>query len=182
MMDHKTLIPQFVSEAVNETFTSVFHPASVSSSDDGIYGVEGIFSTIYLKGHLVGKASIFIKTQYGARVVAQMLGVEELQDDSHEVMDGIGEVLNMITGCVKKRLEPHHFNIELSVPSTRLTSVIPPSRWEYVVEQNFDSADTRFKVILSYRIAAREESAPPPPPKPKLSAAELLKMAMAKKK
>ncbi|NTV28605.1 MAG: chemotaxis protein CheX [Candidatus Omnitrophica bacterium] len=184
MFDHKTLFPDILQTAVTEGFGSVYSQPRPAANDENLYGLEGIFSTIYLKGDLVGKISMFIRASSAARVVGAMLDRSDLEEESHDTLDGIGEVLNMVVGCFKKHLEPHKVSFEISVPSTRLTGVIPPSRWENNIEQVFAAGDVYFRMSVSYRLANREDQAavPPPTPKPKLSAAELLKLAMSKKK
>ncbi len=182
-MDHKVEFPKLLNEAVVEAFGSVFALPALADKDPELYGMEGIFSTIYLKGDVVGKVSFFMRGSWAAIVVGSMLGIDDLDEEAFETLDGVGEILNMITGGFKRRLEPHKMSVEISIPSTRMTGSIPPSRWEDTVELGFQSKQVFFKVILSYRIATKEDKASQePPPKPKLTAADLLKMAMAKKK
>lgn len=186
MTDHQTVFPQALSKAVIEAVGSVYDLPQLMADDQGVYGLEGVFSTIYLKGDIVGKVSVFIRDSSAARVVARMLGVDDLEEESSKTLDGIGEVLNIITGCFKKNIDSHQVHADISVPSTRLTSVLPPGRWENNVEQSFSAGDVTFKIMLSYRLVSTEEKKGVPPPtgmaKMKLSAAELLKQALARKK
>lgn len=182
-MNHKIEFSKILNEAVVEAFGSVFADPILADKDPELYGMEGIFSTIYFKGDLVGKISFFIRGSWAALVVGSMLGVDDLDETAFETLDGTGEILNIVTGCVKKRLEPHKMKVEISIPSTRMTAVIPPSRWENTIEQGFQARQVFFKVILSYRIATKEDKASEEVQlKPKLTAADLLRMAMAKKK
>ncbi len=184
-MDHKIIFPQALTNAVMDAFGGVYHLPQAISSDDSLYGLDGILSTIYLKGDIVGKVSLFMKSESAAHVIAAMLNVDELAPESAETLDGVGELLNMVAGRLKTRLDEHHLRFEISVPSTRLTSVISLGKWENNLEQIFSADGTSFKVLLSYRLASKEDTAPPPATaqvKLKLSAAELLKAALFKKK
>ncbi|MBF0330434.1 MAG: chemotaxis protein CheX [Candidatus Omnitrophica bacterium] len=183
-MDHQALFPQILTEAVVQGVGSVYDIPQLLHEDRSLYAIEGMFSTIYLKGHLKGKMSFFIREEGAARIVGRMLGQPEISEDASEAIDGFGELLNIVAGCFKTKLDAHKVRFDISIPSTRLTASIPASNWEHNIEQIFSSADIKFKVILSYRLDLMPEApaAAVEPAKPKLSAADLIKMAMAKKK
>jgi len=183
-MDHKTIFPQELVKAVGEAVGSVYAPPVLAESNESVYGVDGIVSTIYLKGDIVGKISLFIRCSGAAKIVANMLGVDDLPEEHSDVLDGIGEILNIVSGCFKKHLEPHKAGVEISVPSTRVTSIMPIGRWENNIEQVFMAKDVAFKVSLSYRFIEKAEKPAVLPAQTniKLSAAELLKQILAKKK
>jgi CheY-specific phosphatase CheX len=184
IMVHSEIFPEALVRAVNEAVGSVYDPPVPAPNDESVYGLDGIVSAIYLKGDIFGKISLFIRRSSAAKVVANMLGVDELAENSSEVMDGVGEVLNILTGCFKKQIAAHQVHLEISVPSTREVALMPVGRWENNIEQVFTARDVAFKVCLSYRVVVKEEKPAQPSvqAKVKLSAAELLKQAMAKKK
>lgn len=184
-MDHKTIFPKELTKAVGESVGSVYAYPEPANDDRSLYGLEGIVSTIYIKGDIVGKISMFIRTVSGAKIVAKMLGVEELPEDSPDILDGVGEIVNIMTGCLEMNLEQYKIHVEISVPSTRVTSIMPIGRWENNIEQIYKTEDIFFKVCLSYRFALKEEKvaeALAPQAKLKLSAADLLKQVLAKGK
>jgi len=185
-MDHLNIFSSELIKSVGEAVGSVYHPPVPASNDESVYGLDGIVSTIYLKGDIIGKISFFIRTSGAAKIVAGMLGVDELEEDSGDVVDGIGEVLNILTGCFKKHLEPHQLKVEISIPSTRMTGLMPAGRMENNIEQVYTSRDVAFKVSLSYRFVIKKEKVSLSPPsaqvKLKLSAADLLKQILSKKK
>lgn len=185
-MDHKVVFPQELMRSVSEAVGSVYHAPQAALNDESLYGLDGILSSIYFKGDVLGKLSVFIRGMSAALIVASMVSEDELAEDSAEVLDGIGEIVNITAGCLKKHLEPHKLIMDISVPSTRFTSIIPPGRWENVIEQVYTARDVSFKVIFSYRIPTREEKTAAPLQTPqvklKLSAAELLKQVLARKK
>ena len=185
-MDYQNTFPSELMKAVGEAVGSVYGVPVQAPNDELIYGFDGIVSTIYLKGDVIGKISFFIRTSSAAKLVAKMLGLDEIPEESEDVMDGVGEVLNILTGCFKKSLEPYHVRVEISVPSTRVTGLIPTGRWENNIEQVYTANDLAFKVSLSYRFVIHEEKPAAPPPlaqaKLKLSAADLLKQILSKKK
>lgn len=184
-MDYKQILPSLLIDAVHDGVGGVYHVPEPVSADKTLCELNGIYSSIYLKGDMIGKLSLFIREEDASRVVAFMLGVDEIDEGSSQTLDGIGEIVNMVVGCFKKKLESHKLNFDISIPSTRLTSTIPVSRWENNIEQFFLASKVRFLVSLSYRVATKEDkvaAAKETAPKPKLTAADLLKMALAKKK
>ncbi|MEI8011535.1 MAG: chemotaxis protein CheX [Candidatus Omnitrophota bacterium] len=183
-MDHKIFFPQELAGAVVDAFSGVFHAPDSVSHDEMLFGVDGVLSTIYIKGDIVGKVSIFLRAQGAAAIVGAMLCVEDLAPEAPETLDGMGELLNMIAGRLKTRLDPHKVSFDISEPSTRMTSIVAPGRWENNLEQSFSVKGIHFRVLLSYRVASKEDKIEPvpAPQKIKLTAAELLKQVLAKKK
>ncbi len=183
-MGQKELLFQVLTEAVEQGFGSVYHWPRLIPVMENQEGLEGILSSIYLKGDIVGKLSFFVQQRMAARVVAGLLSLDEVESGSSEVIDGVDEILNLVAGRLKKNLEPHQLNFSVSVPSTRLTRVIPVSTWGNNIEQFFAAEDVVFKVLFSYRLPSveeRETVREVPAAKSKLSAAELLRQAMSRK-
>ncbi len=185
-MDHKIIFPQELVKAVNESVGSVYQPPVLIEANESVYGLEGVLSTIYLKGDVIGKISLFMRGSHAAKLVANMLGVEDIAEDSIDVLDGVGEVLNIMVGCFKKHLEPHQIKVDISVPSTRMTGILTPGRWANNIDQVYTSNDVVLKVSMSYRHVEKEERPSGAllsgQAKMKLSAADLLKQILAKKK
>lgn len=183
MFDHTAEFPRILNDAFDQAISSIYDSSKVLDNDDHLYGLDGVFSSIYLKGDVIGKVSLFIKSSAAAGVVARMLGLEDIQEDSPEVLDGVGEILNIVVGCFKQKVDPQGIKLDISVPSTRQTGVIPPPRWENVISHVFCCEDVHFKVIMCYRMATKEDKQIEEelPPKKKLSAADLLRAALAKK-
>ena len=64
-----------------------------------------------------GAILVTFPTEIALKVVGGMLGVELTEIDA-DVRDGIGEVVNMIAGGAKTRLQSKGINFELSIPNT----------------------------------------------------------------
>lgn len=182
-MDRQQMISQALAEAVKQAVGGIYREPLQLPSAERLYGLYGIFCSIYLKGDLQGKASLFIREESAAQVVAAILGLEDALPEPSEVLDGMGEILNIIAGCFKTKMDAQDVRFEISVPSVRTTSVIPASSWENNVEHVFSAGNAQFNVAFSYRMmsVAEKAAAAAAVPKPKLTAADLLKMAMAKK-
>ncbi len=77
--------------------------------------VSGIMG---LAGDAVGSVVISFPRQLAESVVSKFLGIEEGEDVTEEdVRDGIGEILNMISGKAKTLLANTEYHFRLSIPT-----------------------------------------------------------------
>lgn len=179
----KTFLNEFLAESVQATFSSISLTPAVIEQDIASYVQEAVNSTIYLKGKVTGKICFFLSQKNAGLVVSQMLGTE-VHEDSNEVLDGIGEILNMIIGGIKNRCVAEGYDFEISIPSTRRVSSDQgiQTQWDNLVQRNFECGEMTFQVTIFFRTPASEEKIPPSQEsKPKISAADLLNQLINKK-
>lgn len=117
------------------------------------YDISGI---IGIAGDLAGSVVISLPEELALRIVSNFLGEEKKVLD-HEVIDGIGEILNMIAGGAKKIFSDRHkVRFKISVPSVivgKNHSINRPSDLKFI-GINF-SVDKR---IFSIEISIKEEN------------------------
>lgn len=77
---------------------------------------DGMICSIGFTGTLEGAISISLSNQGACKIVSKMLAME-ITEVSSDVTDGVGEVLNIIAGGVKKRLAAAGHDFEISVPT-----------------------------------------------------------------
>ncbi len=86
----------------------------MKESTDGTYDVSAI---IGISGSGTGGVVVSFPEDVACRIVSRMLG-EELTEVNQDVSDGLGELVNIITGNAKRGLVKHGFeNLSLSLPN-----------------------------------------------------------------
>ncbi len=88
-------------------------------ADDPNQQIEGdaVLGSITFKGDLEGCLAFCCGKDCAQTITMNMLGIDSVDEISDEdTCDAIGEVCNMIMGCVKRRLHDTYSNIELSIP------------------------------------------------------------------
>ena len=68
-------------------------------------------------GDLSGAFTMRLSKEMGAELASKMLGVE-IDPDSDDMKDAVGELLNMIIGASKLHLNPDSDPFKISVPTT----------------------------------------------------------------
>jgi chemotaxis protein CheX len=90
------------------------------SNDFRIFGeISGI---IGLSGEAEGTVVITFYWDFARKIIAQMMNVQEDKINAELIHDGVGELVNMISGVAKKSFvgQPYHF--ELSLPTVVIGS------------------------------------------------------------
>ncbi len=109
----------FIQETVN-TFDVMLgvKPESkelvTKESTDGTYDISAI---IGISGSGTGGVVVSFPAEVACKVVSKMLG-EEVLEINQDVCDGLGELVNIITGNAKRGLVKHGFqDLSLSLPN-----------------------------------------------------------------
>ncbi len=182
-MDTNAILTQALTESVDEMAGIISLSPKIIDEDIAQSVEEGVSSKIFIKGAFNGRIIFLTDTKSACQIVSNMLGtaVEECTD---EVLDGIGEVVNMAIGGIKSRCVNQGYNFEISIPSTRvLTRKEGPvtSKGE-LIQKDFVSDDIKFQIRLIYRVAeGTEKEEPPQEETKKPSAADLLSQMINKK-
>ena len=83
-------------------------------STDGTYDISAI---IGISGSGTGGVVVSFPAEVACKVVSKMLG-EEVPEINQDVCDGLGELVNIITGNAKRGLVKHGFqDLSLSLPN-----------------------------------------------------------------
>lgn len=112
-------VKPFIQETVN-TFEMMLgvKPAEqeleTKESTDGTYDISAI---IGISGSGTGAVVVSFPEDVACRIVSRMLG-EEITEVNQDVSDGLGELVNIITGNAKRGLVKYGFkDLSLSLPN-----------------------------------------------------------------
>ncbi|GJQ58778.1 MAG: chemotaxis protein CheX [Candidatus Scalindua sp. AMX11] len=122
-----------IQESTVEVFSSMFM-IDVKSEESCIKDEKNIFTDLISSLHFfgqkyMGKIAIFTYGSTACHLAGTMLGIEALEIDE-DVKDGMGEIVNMIAGGAKNRLESTMGELHLLTPwviaGKKLTIASPP--------------------------------------------------------
>lgn len=115
------LARETIVDALNRATESVFstmlglavqaHPPSGRPEPELLDGVVGLLS---FTGNWVGTGILFCEDHFACRVGSAML-LHECKEINADVLDGIGEMANMILGNFKESIQSHTGPLSLSV-------------------------------------------------------------------
>lgn len=120
------------------------------------YDISGIIGIV---GDLAGSVVISLPEDLALKIVSNFLGEEKSVLD-HEVIDGIGEILNMIAGGAKKIFSDRHkIRFKISVPSVivgKNHSINRPSDLKFI-GINFSVDKKLFSIEVSIKDEASDK-------------------------
>lgn len=117
-MDIEHIRP-FVHQTIStfETLLGIRPEEQDLATKDGPYATYDVSAIIGITGSGTGGVVLSFPKDVACKVVSQMLG-EELLEVDQDVTDGIGELVNIITGNAKRDLVKHGFNdLTVSLPN-----------------------------------------------------------------
>lgn len=110
-------------DAINTSTTSVF---SVMANLEVVPGtpqdhpdpepIDGVVALLGFTGGWVGTGMFYCKEKFACRLGAAML-MTEVEDVNSDVLDGVGEMANMVLGNFKEAMESHLGPLSLSLPT-----------------------------------------------------------------
>ena len=106
-------------EAAKEVFESmIFMDIKPSSESDQKVSEWTILGSITFKGAFEGSLAFCCGISCAQAIAGNMLGLDTTENLSEEeTCDDIGEVINMVMGSIKKRLNDELGNIKVSIPT-----------------------------------------------------------------
>ena len=139
----------YLDQAVEEVF-SLMLGASVAVVDGGVTmdpASETLTAVIGLAGALSGACTVQARANTAMHMTSRMVGMDVTEVDDG-VLDGLGEISNMLAGAWKSKIPPLNADCLLSVPTvvtgTRYTVHRQPP--VFLVERNYRLNDHVFTV------------------------------------
>jgi len=128
-VQHESLIQDFIDVTVEVLSTMASFDARVADirdihgpgEENGVASCLDITAVLGFSGGRQGSLLITFSKDTALSAVGGMLGMELAELDG-DVRDGIGELVNMIAGGAKTRLQSKGLNFELSIPNTVMGS------------------------------------------------------------
>jgi CheY-specific phosphatase CheX len=175
-MEWEEQLPELIIASVRETFEK-----NLSSPADPIKQIPdfghpcGILCSISFHGDIMGNFAMGISQQDACLLVSRLLGME-FSGMSSDVTDGIGELVNMMVGGTKTRLEMTLPNFEISVPTivTGQDLELARAHGAQAVSMGFKTNICAFGIMMIYRLVSEEEVKPLLDEAAKVSARERL--------
>lgn len=118
------MLDEAMGEALKEASISVLEEAAFLmplASQPRPFRGEVLQAHLSFDGPMKGTLMMATSTAAAARVAANILGVDRVERDA--VPDAVGELLNMLAGCVMSEWFGAAENCALGLPSTKLVAV-----------------------------------------------------------
>ena len=105
-------------DAAKEVFETMIFMEIEPSQDEAAMKDPGVIGTITYKGSLEGGLAFSTSMDCAEVIARNMLAIEADNPISREeICDAVGEVVSMVMGSVKTRLQETYPAIEVSIPS-----------------------------------------------------------------
>lgn len=154
-MDIKEQLTKAIHASTLDAFgTMLSMDLDISSEKFELKEEESLICSIGVAGNINGNVSVCLTEKSAAKIVSTMLGME-IEPGSDDVLDGIGEVANLIAGGTKNNLaglDECLFNI--SIPSTvKGTHLeIGDQKETTLVEMDFSCEEIALKIAFVYKV------------------------------
>lgn len=113
---YQNIIESVTSAAENVFQTMIFMDIKSQAPFErkGIGSLSDITAIISLTGDIMGSIAVSINTDSAREAISNMLGDEIT--DAQEIIDGVGEITNLVVGMAKTTLSELSCRFEISVP------------------------------------------------------------------
>ena len=113
---YQNIIKSIISSANDVFQTMIFMEVEPQSpfKREGLESLSDITGIISLTGDIVGSIAISMDKAIAKKAISNMLG-DEINDE-REIIDGVGEICNLVVGMAKTLLSELSCQFEISVP------------------------------------------------------------------
>jgi len=119
-MIDQTTIKSSLWESASEAFeTTIMLPIEEAGEPENEMGTsESLIGSITFTGNLQGVVNVYCHHNVGLKIAKSMLMAEEDETlDDSEVLDAIGEVVNLVIGGLKSRIQDSVKEFDISIPT-----------------------------------------------------------------
>jgi len=153
-------IVKFIDESVTEAFTTMMLGEPKRTDEIPNLGQPtDIICSIGFTGKIEGAFTICSSSKGACKVVSKMLDMD-LTEVTPDVIDGIGEITNIVVGGVKTRLAALDYDFEISVPNLvrgqDLEMAVSEDKTE--IKSGFFCEELEFGIIAIYKIIGEAEA------------------------
>ncbi len=144
----KSIRPEVLVTSAKEIFeTMIFLDLQNSEPSDDHWDSDTLLGTITFTGDIEGCLGICTREDGAKTVAASMLGMDSAEDlSTQDIHDAMGEVCNMVMGCIKASLAADFGDIQVSIPT-----VICGHQIEYDMGENAEKVRAYVKVADQYQ-------------------------------
>jgi len=117
--------------------------ASAEPQDAELWGV------VTLSGTINGQVAVAFSREFGKRHVGQVMGMETSDVDEEILLDGVGEIANIIAGNANGKLSQMGFELKVSLPSAVTAACRrDPQRGDWSMNYEVDSHLGRYAMSV----------------------------------
>ena len=152
-----------LTDSVDETFQTIFNEVPEIFYFDNFNELEEscVISSIGFTGTIDGNCAICLPDSSACRLVSRMVN-EEIPEISSDMIDGIGEVVNIILGGIKMKLQETEHDFTISVPSYFKGSrmiILSDIKKTVTINKSFKLNDIAFAISFMYKIRPKDDDA-----------------------
>ncbi|MFH0754438.1 MAG: chemotaxis protein CheX [Candidatus Omnitrophota bacterium] len=154
----KKLLAASVEETFMVTFNEVPEIIYFDNFDD--MEEECVISSIGFTGTLEGTCALCLPDSSACAIVSRMTN-QKVTEVNVDIIDGIGELVNIILGGIKMKLEGTEFALNISVPSCIKGSrmvVLTDIKKTTSINVRYQFNNAQFAISLMYKISPKENA------------------------
>ena len=153
---------QMLKSSVEETFLVTFNecPEIIYFDNFDDMQEECVISSIGFNGTLEGTCALCLPDSSACSLVSRMTG-QKVDEVSVEIIDGIGELVNIILGGIKMKLEGTDFAFNISVPSCIKGSrmvILSDIKKTTTINVRYKFQDAFFVISLMYKAKPKDDA------------------------
>jgi len=151
---------------------------SSSSEIDSNYGRnegEDLRSSINFYGDIDGNIDVWISPKNASILLGKMMGID-VEENSEDIVDGLGEINNIIAGGFKTKLSQNGCNFDIGVPSDKRDNALEIAYRDKLndLKLRFNCENATFIIDVEYVVVEKDKKEDKKPEEKKLSAADML--------
>ncbi len=148
-------------ESVDATFMTTFNAAPEIYYFDNFNEMdeECVIASIGFNGTIEGSCAVCFPDSSACRLLSRMIN-QKIETISADTLDGIGEVVNIVLGGIKMKLQGTEHDFNISVPSyikgSRMV-ILSDIKKTVCINRSYKLDDIVFAVSLMYKVKPKED-------------------------
>jgi CheY-specific phosphatase CheX len=152
-----------LSESIDATFQTTFQEIPEIHYFDNFNETEEecVISSIGFTGTIEGSCAICLPDSSACKLVSRMVN-QNITEISADIIDGIGEIVNIILGGIKMKLHGTDHDFTISVPSyikgSRMV-ILTDIKKTVTINRSYKFKDIVFAISMMYKLKPKEDDA-----------------------
>lgn len=152
---------QLLKTAIEDTFSATLSTVPDTYYFDNFNELEEecVISSIGFTGTLEGSCAICLPDSSACRLISRMTG-QEITEITADIIDGVGEIVNIVLGSIKMKIKTDNFDFEIGVPSyikgSRMV-ILSDIKKTVTLNRSYKLDDIIFAISLMYKMRKKED-------------------------
>lgn len=142
---HDEIIGPFVQGTLEMMGSMLGLDGQVCDFDQAIHPAPHLFGTIPLGGRAQGRITVGLLEADGRELVGAMMGLDGADVDDELMLDGLGEIANVIAGFATSALSDNELKLEIGLPEVAKQAPVASAQ---VVQRRIESELGAFHLSL----------------------------------